>query len=62
MTADNVSGDLDTATGLYGVADEFPYLIQCETCEGTGRAYATRFAALLSTCRECQGLGEVEAP
>jgi DnaJ-class molecular chaperone len=60
VTTDNVDSALDTATGLYGLDQEYPYLIECPTCMGTGKAYATRFSATPTTCRECMGLGEVE--
>jgi DnaJ-class molecular chaperone len=59
MTTDNVDGALD-GTGLYGVADEFPYMRLCPVCDGEGKAFANRFAGFKTMCRECQGLGEVE--
>lgn len=57
----NVNGDLDTATGLHGLDGDYPYLVECPTCDGTGKAFATRFSSFLSVCRQCQGLGEVES-
>jgi len=57
VTAPNTSGDLDTATGLYGL-DAEP-TAPCPVCEGSGRAYATRFAVIKGDCRECGGSGRV---
>lgn len=56
---DNVSGDLDTAAGSYGLADN-EYLAECPGCDGTGEAYSSRFSPFASTCRECLGSGEIE--
>lgn len=54
---DNIDGSLNSV-GPYGL-DDYPYLVECENCDGTGKAFATKFSSFLSTCRECQGLGEV---
>jgi DnaJ-class molecular chaperone len=42
--------------------DDNTYTVECQNCDGTGKAFATRFSSFLSVCRECNGLREVAAP
>lgn len=37
-------------------------VMTCQTCNGAGEAYATRFSGFLSACRECDGEGHIEIP
>lgn len=36
-----------------------PAVMACQSCGGTGSAYAGRFASRPGPCRECLGYGEV---
>lgn len=58
---DNVNGDLNSV-GPYGLdEDDNTYTVVCGGCNGTGQAYIGKFSPRPTTCRECLGLGEVEA-